>query len=100
MERIGDAAWRDVLATHTRLLRAELNAFRGRELATTGDGFLAVFDSATRAVRCGVAMARSAKRGGLSSRVVIHTGEVELFGPDARVLAVHPAARVMSFAAS
>jgi class 3 adenylate cyclase len=100
MERIGDAAWRDVLATHNRLLRAELNAFRGRELATTGDGFLAVFDSATRAVRCGVAMARSAKTVGLAIRVGIHTGEVEFVGPDARGLAVHAAARVMSFAAS
>jgi class 3 adenylate cyclase len=100
MERIGDDAWRDLLSTHNRLLRDELNLFRGREVATTGDGFLAVFDGATRAVRCGVAMARSAEKVGLAIRVGIHTGEVEFVGPDARGLAVHAAARVMSFAGS
>jgi class 3 adenylate cyclase len=100
MERVGDAAWRDLLSTHNRLLRNELNLFRGREVATTGDGFLAVFDGATRAVRCGVAMARSAEKVGLAIRVGVHTGEVEFAGPDARGLAVHAAARVMSFASS
>ena len=60
LERIGDEAWRDLLVAHNRLVRDELNAFRGREVTTTGDGFLAVFDGATRAVRCGAAMARSA----------------------------------------
>jgi class 3 adenylate cyclase len=98
LERIGDAAWRDLLVTHNRLLRDELNAFRGREVATTGDGFLAIFDGATRAVRCGAAMARSAERIGLAIRVGIHTGEVEFVGPDARGVAVHAAARVMSLA--
>ena len=83
---------------HNRLLRQELNVFRGREIATTGDGFLAVFDGATRAVRCGVAMARSAETLGIAIRVGIHTGEVEFVGPDARGLAVHAAARVMSVA--
>ncbi|MFL5643884.1 MAG: adenylate/guanylate cyclase domain-containing protein [Chloroflexota bacterium] len=98
LERIGDAAWRDMLATHNRLLREDLNAFRGREVKTTGDGFLAVFDGATRAARCGLAMTRSARRAGLSIRVGLHTGEVEMIGTDARGLAVHAAARVMSYA--
>jgi class 3 adenylate cyclase len=98
LRRIGDDAWRDLLLTHYRLLRDELNAFRGREVATTGDGFLAVFDGATRAVRCGAAMARSAHGAGLDIRVGVHTGEVEFVGPDARGVAVHAAARVMSFA--
>ena len=80
MERIGDTAWRELLASHNRLLRGELNAFRGREIATTGDGFLAVFDGATRAVRCGAAMGRSADEIGLGIRVGIHTGEVEFVG--------------------
>ena len=80
MERIGDAAWRDLLSTHNRVLRDELNVFRGREVATTGDGFLAVFDGATRAVRCGIAMARSAEKVGLAIRVGVHTGEVEFVG--------------------
>ena len=98
VERIGDAAWRDVLADHNRLLRDDLNLFRGREITTTGDGFLAMFDGATRAVRCGVSMTRSAQTAGLAIRVGIHTGEVEMVGSDARGLAVHAAARVMSFA--
>ena len=63
-----------------------------------GDGFLAVFDGATRAVRCGLAMTRSAQRAGLAIRVGLHTGEVEMEGPNARGVAVHAAARVMSFA--
>jgi class 3 adenylate cyclase len=98
LERIGDAAWRDMLATHNRLLREDLNAYRGREVKTTGDGFLAVFDGATRAARCGLAMTRSSQRAGLSIRVGLHTGEVEMVGSDVRGLAVHAAARVMSFA--
>ena len=98
LERVGDTAWGDMLATHNRLLRDDLNLFRGREITTTGDGFLAVFDGSTRAVRCGVAMTRSAQKAGLAIRVGIHTGEVEMVGPDARGLAVHAAARVLSFA--
>jgi len=98
LDRIGDAAWHDLLVTHNRLLREDLNQFRGREITTTGDGFLAVFDGATRAVRCGVAMARSAARAGLAIRVGLHTGEVEMLGPNARGVAVHAAARVMSLA--
>ncbi len=98
IERLGDAAWRDMLATHNRLLREDLNLFRGREVTTTGDGFLALFDGATRAVRCGVAMTRSAQRVGLAIRVGLHTGEVEMVGTNARGLAVHAAARVMSSA--
>lgn len=98
LERVGDAAWRDLLATHNARLRADLNAFRGREVTTTGDGFLAVFDSATRAVRCAAAMAKSAREVGLPIRVGVHTGEVEFVGGDARGVAVHTAARVMSAA--
>jgi class 3 adenylate cyclase len=98
LERIGDAAWRDLLVDHNQLARDELNTFRGREVTTTGDGFLAVFDGATRAVRCGAALARSVESIGLAIRVGIHTGEVEFIGTDARGVAVHAAARVMSFA--
>ena len=98
MQRVGDGAWRDLLLTHDRLLRDRLNDFRGREVATTGDGFLAVFDGATRAVRCGSAMCRSARSVGLEIRVGVHTGEVEFVGGNARGMAVHAAARVMSVA--
>jgi class 3 adenylate cyclase len=98
LQRVGDTAWRDLLLDHNRLLRDDLNTFRGREVATTGDGFLAVFDGARRAVRCGIAMVRTAGAIGLSIRVGIHTGEVEFVGDEARGLAVHAAARVMSLA--
>ena len=96
LQRMGDTAWRDLLFIHNTRLRDQLNIFRGREVKTTGDGFLAVFDSATRAVRCGAAMALTARKIGLPIRVGVHTGEVEFVGNDARGLAVHAAARVMS----
>jgi class 3 adenylate cyclase len=94
--RIGDERWRDLLNDHNRRLRDLLNQFRGREIDTTGDGFLAVFDSATRAVRCGLTMVSAARTMGISIRVGVHTGEVELTGDNARGVAVHAAARVLS----
>ena len=98
LERIGDAAWRTLLAAHNVALRDQLNRFRGREKATTGDGFLAIFDSASRAVGCGAAMVRAAEGVGVAIRVGIHSGEVALVGSDVRGVAVHTAARVMSVA--
>jgi class 3 adenylate cyclase len=96
MERIGDDAWRDLLSAHNERLRDDLNVFRGREVATTGDGFLAVFDSASRAVEGAHAMSRTAKAMGLPIRVGVHTGEVEFIGGNVRGVAVHTAQRVMS----
>lgn len=96
LERIGDEAWRGLLNDHNRRMRDQLNRFRGREIDTTGDGFLAVFDSATRAVRCGVAMTETARAMGISIRVGVHSGEVEFVGGDARGVAVHAAARVLA----
>ena len=98
LQRMGDAVWKDLLRRHNISLRDDLNRFRGREVSTTGDGFLAVFDGATRAVRCAGAMTRSAAELGLQIRVGIHTGEVEFVGSDVRGLAVHAAARMMSLA--
>jgi class 3 adenylate cyclase len=98
LARIGDEAWRGVLVEHNRRLRDAFNAYRGREIDTTGDGFLVVFDSASRAVECGVAMTRAAEEMGISIRVGIHTGEVEFAGDNARGVAVHAAARVMAVA--
>jgi class 3 adenylate cyclase len=96
LETLGDARWRDLLLDHNRAIRAQLNMYRGREITTTGDGFLAVFDGATRAARCGVAMATAVRGLGISIRVGIHTGELEFVGEDARGVAVHAAARVMA----
>ncbi len=98
LQRIGDQAWHELLRLHNARLRDDLNVFRGREVKTTGDGFLAVFDGPTRAVRCAIAMTRSADDLGLAIRVGIHTGEVEFVGDDVRGVAVHAAARVMSLA--
>ena len=100
LERIGDQAWRGLLADHNRRMRDQFNRFRGREVDTTGDGFLAVFDSASRAVRCGLAMIEAAHAVGIAIRVGVHTGEVEFVGGDARGVAVHTAARVLSRAAA
>jgi len=98
LARIGDAAWRALLRSHDARLREELNVYRGREVKTTGDGFLAVFDSATRAVRCAAAMTRSARAMDLHIRVGVHTGEVEASGGDVRGIAVHTASRIVTLA--
>jgi class 3 adenylate cyclase len=98
LKEAGDTVWRDRLSRHNVRLRETLNTFRGREVATTGDGLVAVFDSPTRAVRAGAAMTRLARDMGLPIRVGVHTGEVEYVGADVRGLAVHLAARVMAAA--
>jgi class 3 adenylate cyclase len=95
LERVGDAAWHDLLVAHNVRLREELNVFRGREVKTTGDGFLAVFDSATRAVRCAATMIASAQAMGLPIRIGVNTGEIEAVGGDVRGIAVHAAARIV-----
>jgi class 3 adenylate cyclase len=98
--RIGDEAWRERLLTHNARLREHLNSFRGREIKTTGDGLLAVFDRPARAAQCAEAMATTSRATELPIRVGIHTGEVEFVGDDARGLAVHTAARIMSLGAA
>ena len=98
LARVGDAAWREMLLDHNAAMRFELDRHRGRELKTTGDGFLFAFDSASRAIRCGQAMATASRARGLDIRVGCHTGEVELVQNDARGVAVHAAARVMALA--
>jgi len=98
LARVGDAAWREMLLAHNVVMRTEIERHRGRELKTTGDGFLASFDSASRAVRCGQAMVGTSRAAGLDIRVGCHTGEVEFSHGDAYGVAVHAAARVMALA--
>jgi class 3 adenylate cyclase len=98
LEHIGDTAWRDVLLAHNAQMREVINTFRGREVTTTGDGFLVVFDGATRAVRCGAAMVRAARASAVPIRVGIHTGEIETVAGNVRGVAVHTAARVLALA--
>lgn len=96
--RLGDAAWRRVLLEHNDRMRMMLDRHRGREIGTTGDGFLARFDGAARAVRCAAEMAASVEDLGIAIRAGLHTGEVELVGGNVRGVAVHAAARVAALA--
>ena len=96
--RLGDAAWRRVLLEHNDRMRTVLDRHRGREIGTTGDGFLARFDGAARAVRCAAEMTRSVDDLGIAIRAGLHTGEVELVGGNVRGVAVHAAARVAALA--
>jgi DNA-binding NarL/FixJ family response regulator len=91
---IGDRRWRDVLDRHDELVRAELGAHGGREIKTTGDGFLALFDAPARAIRCAVAIRDRLRAVGLDVRIGLHTGEVELRGSDVGGMAVNIGSRV------
>lgn len=97
-ERLGDARWRTVLAAHNERTRELLGRFRGREVNTTGDGFVAMFDGAGRAVRCALELVAGASSDALPSRAAVHTGELERVGSDIRGLTVHEAARMASLA--
>jgi class 3 adenylate cyclase len=94
----GDRRWRDLLDQHHTVVRAQLERYGGREVATTGDGFFASFGSPTQAVRCALEVSEAADALGVRIRAGVHTGEVEVRGDDLGGLAVHIAARVMSAA--
>lgn len=98
--RLGDSAWRELLDRHDELIRRNLRRFRGEEVKTTGDGFMATFDGPARAIRCGQAIAEAARSLGIEVRAGVHTGECELRGQDLSGLAVHVAARVSALAAA
>jgi pimeloyl-ACP methyl ester carboxylesterase len=95
---LGDRRWRDLLEQHNTVVRRELARFRGRELNTAGDGFLATFDGPARAVACAVSIRDAARALGLQIRFGLHTGELELVGSDIRGIAVHTGARVAALA--
>ena len=95
---MGDRRWRDLLEEHQKVVRGHLERFGGREVKTTGDGFLAVFDGPTRAVECARAVAGDMPALGIQVRAGLHTGEVELIGDDVGGIAVHVAARVSALA--
>lgn len=96
--RVGDTSWQRVLLDHNERLRMELDRHRGREVVTTGDGFLALFDGAARAVRCAALMTECVRPLGLEIRAGLHTGEITLVGGNARGVAVHAAARIAAMA--
>jgi pimeloyl-ACP methyl ester carboxylesterase len=95
---LGDRRWRELLERHDSLVRRELERCRGREVKTTGDGFLATFDGPARAVRCVDAMRRALRSDGVEIRAGLHTGEIEVIGEDVGGIAVHIAARVAAMA--
>ncbi len=95
---LGDRAWRDLLERHHELVRRQLVRFRGSEVDTAGDGFLASFDGPARAIRCANAIVESMPELGLEVRAGLHTGECELMDGKVAGIAVHTGARVSSFA--
>lgn len=95
---MGDLAWRDRLDAHDAMVRRQLARFRGTEVKTTGDGFLARFDGPARAIQCACAMRDGAWQLGIEVRVGLHAGEVELRGDDIAGISVHIGARVAALA--
>jgi class 3 adenylate cyclase len=91
---LGDARWRDLLERHDDLVRRHLGRYRGREVKTTGDGFLATFDGPARAIRCAGDISQAVRALGIEIRAGLHTGECEVRGDDVAGMAVHIGARV------
>ena len=95
---LGDRRWTELLDAHDHAIRRELEAFRGHEIKTTGDGFLATFDGPARGIRCARAIRAAATDLDIDVRVGLHTGEIELRGDDISGLAVHIGQRVSATA--
>jgi class 3 adenylate cyclase/pimeloyl-ACP methyl ester carboxylesterase len=95
---LGDHRWRELLSTHNAFIRRALDRFGGREVNTTGDGFLATFAGPSRAIECARALHDGVRQLGLEIRIGLHTGECELMGDDVGGLAVHIGARVAALA--
>ncbi|RIL02183.1 MAG: hypothetical protein DCC71_16745 [Proteobacteria bacterium] len=98
LTRFGDHAWTRVLHEHNVRIRAAIDRFCGREIATTGDGFLALFDGAAKAVRAAARMDPAVAELGIRVRVGIHTSEVQIVGGQPRGIGVAAAARVAALA--
>ncbi|MGA7416516.1 MAG: adenylate/guanylate cyclase domain-containing protein, partial [Acidimicrobiales bacterium] len=95
---IGDQRWRDLLDRHDQAVRAQIERFRGRAVKTTGDGFVATFDSPGRAIASALAIRDTLKAFDIGVRAGIHSGEIEVRGNDVAGMAVHIGARVSSLA--
>ncbi len=95
---MGDRDWRALLDAHDAVVRAQLARFRGREVNTSGDGFLAMFDGPQRAIRCAMAIRDAVRSLGIEVRAGLHTGECEVRGEDIGGIGVHIGARVSALA--
>jgi len=91
---MGDRRWRELLEAHNATVRDQLARFRGTEVGTAGDGFLATFDGPARAIQAAKEIARQVEQLGLAVRAGVHTGEVERIGDDVAGIAVHIGARI------
>jgi class 3 adenylate cyclase/mannose-6-phosphate isomerase-like protein (cupin superfamily) len=94
----GPARWRELLSRHNELTERVIDRFEGRLVKTMGDGAIALFDSAERAVRAAAALPDALRPLGLRVRAGVHSGEVELSPGDVRGLAVHTASRITMLA--
>jgi pimeloyl-ACP methyl ester carboxylesterase len=97
---LGDRAWAELLDRHHAIVREQLQAFRGEEVDTAGDGFLATFDGPGRAIRAAVAIRDGLRESGIPVRCGLHTGEAERVGGKVAGIAVHLAARIADTAES
>ena len=95
---IGDRDWHALLDAHDAVVRSQLTRFRGREVNTSGDGFLAMFDGPQRAIRCAMAIRDAVQALGIEVRAGLHTGECEIRGDDIGGIGVHIGARVSAMA--
>jgi class 3 adenylate cyclase len=95
---MGDRDWRALLDAHDAIVRSQLARFRGREVNTSGDGFLAMFDGPQRAIRCAMAIRDAVQALGIEVRAGLHTGECEVRGDDIGGIGVHIGARVSALA--
>jgi class 3 adenylate cyclase len=95
---MGDRDWHALLDAHDAVVRSQLARFRGHEVNTSGDGFLAMFDGPQRAIRCAMAIRDAVQTLGIQVRAGLHTGECEVRGDDIGGIAVHIGARVSALA--
>jgi class 3 adenylate cyclase len=95
---IGDRDWHALLDAHDAVVRSQLARFRGPEVNTSGDGFLAMFDGPQRAIRCAMAIRDAVQALGIQVRAGLHTGECEVRGDDIGGIGVHIGARVSALA--
>jgi class 3 adenylate cyclase/pimeloyl-ACP methyl ester carboxylesterase len=96
--KMGDRDWHALLDAHDAVVRSQLARFRGREVNTSGDGFLAMFDGPQRAIRCAMAIRDAVQALGIEVRAGLHTGECEIRGDDIGGIGVHIGARVSALA--
>ncbi len=91
---LGDSRWRALVESHNQLVRDQLDRYRGREVKTMGDGFLATFDGPARGVRCARAITEEMQEFDVDVRAGLHTGECDVMGDDVGGMAVNIGARV------